>query len=98
MHGFGIFYYLSGNRQEGEWKNGRKDGKATFQHNNGIIFDGYAKEGQKHGKSTIQYPDGTSREANFNMGEAIDEEWSSEEWIIEEESEIVLKLNKNKNT
>jgi hypothetical protein len=35
-HGYGAFYGADGTRYEGEWINGRKDGKGTFTYPNAV--------------------------------------------------------------
>jgi hypothetical protein len=45
ISGYGIFSWPDGNRYEGEYTNGMKDGKGTFFFSNGKIFKGRWKNG-----------------------------------------------------
>ena len=38
--GFGKFYHITGDIYEGEWYNGKANGKGTYFVNNGIIYKG----------------------------------------------------------
>lgn len=49
MHGFGTFLWTSGQRFDGEWQEGRRDGVGVKQYSDGSTFDGLWKEGKKHG-------------------------------------------------
>ena len=43
MEGKGIFYYNSGDRYEGDWKNDKIEGKGIYYFNNGDRYEGDLK-------------------------------------------------------
>ena len=43
---------------EGEYKNGKFDGKGSFTFSDGRRYEGQFKNGEKHGKGTFIFPDG----------------------------------------
>ena len=43
---------------EGEYKNGKFDGKGSFTFSDGRRYEGQFKNGEKHGKGTFTFPDG----------------------------------------
>jgi hypothetical protein len=42
--GKGIFYYVDGNKYEGDWENDKKEGKRTFYNVNGNRYEGNWKD------------------------------------------------------
>ena len=49
MHGFGTFLWTSGQRYDGEWKEGRRDGVGVKLYADGSTFDGFWRDGSKNG-------------------------------------------------
>ena len=43
---------------EGEYKNGKFDGKGSFTFSDGRRYEGQFKNGEKHGKGSFTFPDG----------------------------------------
>ena len=43
---------------EGEYKNGKFEGKGAFTFSDGRRYEGQFKNGDKHGKGTFIFPDG----------------------------------------
>ena len=46
----GIYDYANGNRYDGMWKNGVKNGQGTLTYANGDKYEGILKEDKKDGK------------------------------------------------
>lgn len=49
-HGRGSDIFANGDRYNGEYKNGKPDGKGIYTWANGSYYDGEFKNGLKHGK------------------------------------------------
>lgn len=45
----GTFLWRTGERYDGEWKNGQEDGQGIFTWADGSVFDGFWSKGRKHG-------------------------------------------------
>ena len=43
-----------GRRYEGEWKNGKYDGRGIFMSGNGYTYSGYLQKGLYHGEGTLR--------------------------------------------
>ena len=50
---------------EGEYKNGKFDGKGSFTFSDGRRYEGQFKNGEKHGKGTFTFPDGEMWDGEF---------------------------------
>jgi len=61
----GTYYYNDGNRYEGEWKDGIKNGKGTYYFKSGDRYEGEWKDGIKNGKGTYYYNDGNRYEGEW---------------------------------
>jgi hypothetical protein len=51
--------YKNGNSYEGEWTNGKFDGKGTFTWSKGDVYTGYFKDGHRNGNGKYVFKDGT---------------------------------------
>jgi hypothetical protein len=51
--------YKNGNSYEGEWLNGKFDGKGTFTWAKGDVYTGYFKDGHRDGNGKYVFKDGT---------------------------------------
>ena len=49
MHGQGTLKWGSGERYDGEWKEGEEDGLGVFTWLDGSSYDGFWQHGRKHG-------------------------------------------------
>ncbi len=49
MHGFGTFLWTSGQRYDGEWNDGRREGVGVKLYSDGSTFDGFWRHGAKVG-------------------------------------------------
>ena len=47
MNGQGTYYYASGERYEGGWKNDKKEGYGVFYWSNGDRYEGEWKDGKR---------------------------------------------------
>ena len=65
----GIYYFnvapWKGDRYEGDWKNGHKEGKGIYYFNNGNRYEGDWKNGQKEGKGIFYCKNGDRYEGDF---------------------------------
>ena len=50
MEGKGIYYYKSGDKYDGEWKNDIKEGRGIYYYKSGNKCDGEWKNGKKRRK------------------------------------------------
>ncbi len=50
MHGKGIMKFALGDKYDGNWRDGFKDGKGTYWYPNGNRYDGNWKNNKKDGK------------------------------------------------
>lgn len=50
-HGIGTIIYANGRIYEGEWRDGKRNGKEITKRADGsVMYDGYHKDDHKHGK------------------------------------------------
>ena len=54
---------------EGEYKNGKFDGKGSFTFSDGRRYEGQFQNGEKHGKGTFTFPDGRKYVGEWENGE-----------------------------
>lgn len=84
-HGYGSVVYANGDRYEGEWKRGARDGYGMYiNHAGGQTYRGCWENGAVKGRGVARYPNGDRYE-----GEWVDGEWcgygiytSSEGWTL----------------
>ena len=65
MDGNGIYYFISGNRYEGNWRNSKMDGKGIFYLHNGERRIGDFSFGKPIGKHVTLTKNGTVLIRNF---------------------------------
>ena len=74
LNGNGVFFWGSGQRYEGEFKDVKFDGFGTmFAWHGYKMYEGGFKNGSRHGKGTELYRDGTSCETEYNDGSKIEQ-------------------------
>ncbi|CRH01310.1 conserved Plasmodium protein, unknown function [Plasmodium relictum] len=66
LHGRGVLKYVNGDVYEGEFSNGKKEGKGKWTDKEGNSYDGYWKEDRKHGEGVYKTFDGLIFEGSFN--------------------------------
>lgn len=64
-HGFGTYSYVDGNRYEGQWMDGIRQGKGTWSYVNGDIYVGDWANGHKHGFGSWTLTNGDRYEGQF---------------------------------
>ena len=63
------FYFLaSGDKFEGQFKDGKKHGQGTYTFANGDVYKGQFKDDKKHGQGTEFYESGNKYEGQFKDG------------------------------
>ena len=67
--GYGVYVWDNGERYEGNWANGKRNGQGTNVYKNGSMFTGIWKDDQQHGYGTFTY----IKESDFDkyMGDYI---------------------------
>ena len=69
-------HYNSWGVYEGEWRNGKRDGKGAFWWIggtlDGIKFKGEYKDDRKHGMGTLTFADGEKWVGEWNNGEFVE--------------------------
>ena len=63
MHGWATIYQ-DGNRYEGEYRNGKRQGRWTIRYSNGGSAEGPYVDGKKHGRWTDRYSSGSGGSAD----------------------------------
>lgn len=53
---------------EGEWRNGKPDGKGKWTYQTGTVYEGEFRRGKFHGKGKIAYPNGDYYEGDWIEG------------------------------
>ena len=60
--------YETGDIYEGQFENGKINGKGIFKWKNGEIYEGDFVSGIKHGKGIHKFPEGSEYEGEYNNG------------------------------
>jgi hypothetical protein len=63
--------YANGDRYEGQWKDGKRDGQGTCTHANRDRYKGKWVDGKRHGKGTYTYAN-----RDYDSGEWVDDTWT----------------------
>merc|ERR1719409_369782 len=63
-HGRGVFTFKNGDKYDGQYVNGHREGKGTFIWHKGggdsvARYEGEFKNNEMHGRGTLTYPDGS---------------------------------------
>ena len=61
-------YYEDGN-YEGEWENGKPNGKGCYKARDGEKFEGRFLDGEFHGQGVLSFPDGVVYEGEWKQGQ-----------------------------
>lgn len=67
-HGVGKAVYDDGDVYEGEWEDGRFNGKGKLTYSDGGVYEGEWKDGSFNGKGKLTYPNGVVYEGEFKNG------------------------------
>ncbi len=82
-NGFGTYTWADGDKYEGEWKEGKFQGKGKYYYSNGSIFSGMYEKGKKHGNGVFVNPNGKDFEGVWEYGKRIVKTNSLyKEWLI----------------
>lgn len=57
-HGYGTYYYKSGDKYSGQWNRGNKHGQGSYTWKSGIKYVGQWKKNNMHGQGTKTYKNG----------------------------------------
>ena len=68
IEGVGSLTYSDGDKYEGEWKDGQKNGQGTYTWSNGNKYVGEFKDGKKHGQGTFTWSNGRKYVGEFKNG------------------------------
>ena len=68
IEGVGILTYSDGDKYEGEWKDGQKNGQGTYTWSNGNKYVGEFKNGIQHGQGTLTFPNGKKFKGKWKDG------------------------------
>jgi len=68
IEGVGILTYSDGDKYEGEWKDGQKNGQGTYTWSNGNKYVGEFKNGKQHGQGIFTTPSGNKYVGEFKDG------------------------------
>ena len=52
-------------KYEGEWMEGKMQGRGVYQYSDGSCYDGMWLAGKMHGKGTFTYPNGNRYDGEF---------------------------------
>ena len=63
-----ISYYSNGNKYDGGWKKGLRDGVGTFKYTNGDVYTGEWKNGNRTGEGTFKYANGDNYKGGYLYG------------------------------
>lgn len=64
-NGYGEVQWASGDRYEGNYRDGLYDGKGKYSYASGEVYEGEFKEDYMHGKGRMAYPNGDWYEGDF---------------------------------
>ena len=64
-NGHGTYYFSSGARYEGEWKDGEINGQGTYYFSNGERYEGEWKDGERNGQGTYYFSNGNRYEGEW---------------------------------
>ncbi len=70
-HGFGTFFYNSGNIYMGEFRNGRFNGHGRYAWTDGRVYEGDFLDDTISGKGTMTWPSGEVYEGDFANGKPV---------------------------
>ena len=63
-----MFIFSSGDKYEGEFKEGKKHGFGTYTFHEGSKYEGEYKDGEYHGQGTFTFTDGSKYEGEWKDG------------------------------
>jgi hypothetical protein len=61
LNGYGVFISRSGERYEGNWKQGAREGRGICYYANGDKYEGQWTDNQKHGEGKMTYKNSTNK-------------------------------------
>jgi antitoxin component YwqK of YwqJK toxin-antitoxin module len=70
-NGFGVYKWSDGDKYEGDWKNGKFEGKGKYYYSNGSTFEGKYKLGKKHGEGVFIKKNGDEYEGLWQHGKRV---------------------------
>lgn len=77
MHGQGKLIYENGNKYEGSFYWGKKNGEGSFYWKlNSMTYSGYWLHDKMHGEGLIKTFDGKTNLLKFHNGKLVDENYS----------------------
>ena len=71
MMTFGKDSPFNGDKYEGEFTNGKPNGKGTYTKANGVVYKGSLKNGVPHGEGTLTSPDGKTKTGSWEEGKEL---------------------------
>lgn len=54
MHGFGVYLWKNGDRYEGNYQNGVKEGIGKYFYASGPVYEGAWAQGVQHGRGKVK--------------------------------------------
>ncbi|KAL5013015.1 hypothetical protein ScPMuIL_011566 [Solemya velum] len=66
----------TGSQYDGDYRNGRMEGKGTYNFPTETKYEGDMKDGMFHGKGTLFFPNGSKYEATWENGIAVQGEYT----------------------
>ena len=61
----GVITFANGDKYEGDWSEGAKNGKGKYTCKNGVCYDGKWKDDQRHGSGVCAYGNGDVYEGRW---------------------------------
>nr|CAB3263908.1 MORN repeat-containing protein 5-like [Phallusia mammillata] len=61
----------TGSAYDGDWKNGRLEGKGNYDFPTKTLYQGDLHDGMFHGKGTLHFPNGSKYDADWVEGRAV---------------------------